>query len=220
MKKLFFIAAAMLGVVSLSAQEKTTSSQFGIKSSVNMSSFNGKDVKDNDYKVGFSAGVYGHFPLTDRFAVQPEVNFTRMGGKHKDEVTEIGNTTVKSKNKTTLDYIQVPVMFQYYPAGSRFNVEAGPQFGFNMYASNKKQISTYANNTVYTTEEKFDEKDNVKNFDFGVNFGLGYNVTDNINVGARYYMGLTKISENTNNGTQLGPDVKNHSFSFGVGYSF
>ncbi|WP_334127059.1 porin family protein [Empedobacter brevis] len=220
MKKLFFIAAAMLGVVSLSAQEKTTSSQFGIKSSVNMSSFNGKDVKDNDYKVGFSAGVYGHFPLTDQFAVQPEVNFTRMGGKYKDEVTEVGNATVKYKNKTTLDYIQVPVMFKYYPAASRFNVEAGPQFGFNMYASNKKQISTYANNTVYTTEEKFDEKDNVKNFDFGVNFGLGYNVTDNINVGARYYMGLTKISENTDNGTQVGPDVKNHSFSFGVGYSF
>lgn len=63
MKKLFFIAAAMLGVVSLSAQEKTTSSQFGIKSSVNMSSFNGKDIKDNDYKVGFSAGLYGHFLL-------------------------------------------------------------------------------------------------------------------------------------------------------------
>ncbi|MGV0946565.1 porin family protein [Empedobacter falsenii] len=220
MKKLFFIAAAMLGVVSLSAQEKTTSSQFGIKSSVNMSSFNGDDVKDNDYKVGFSAGVYGHFPLTDRFAVQPEVNFTRMGGKYKDEVTEVGNTIVKNKNKTTLDYIQVPVMFQYYPGGSRFNVEAGPQFGFNMYASNKQQTSTYANNTVYTTEKKTDIKDDVKNFDFGVNFGLGYNVTDNINVGARYYMGLTKISENTNNGTQLGPDVKNHSFTVGVGYSF
>ncbi len=220
MKKLFFIAAAMLGVVSLSAQEKTTSSQFGIKSSVNMSSFNGKDIKDNDYKVGFSAGVYGHFPLTDQFAVQPEVNFTRMGGKYKDEVTEVGNTTVKNKNKTTLDYIQVPVMFKYYPAASRFNVEAGPQFGFNMYASKKEQTSTYANNMVYTTEKKVDVKDDVKNFDFGVNFGLGYNVTDNINVGARYYMGLTKITENTDNGTQVGPDVKNHSFSFGVGYSF
>lgn len=220
MKKIFFIAAAMLGVVSLSAQEKTTSSQFGIKSSVNMSSFNGKDIKDNDYKVGFSAGLYGHFPLTDQFAVQPEVNFTRMGGKYKDEVTEVGNTTVKNKNKTTLDYIQVPVMFKYYPAASRFNVEAGPQFGFNMYASNKQQTSTYANNMVYTTEKKVDVKDDVKNFDFGVNFGLGYNVTDNINVGARYYMGLTKITENTDNGTQVGPDVKNHSFSFGVGYSF
>lgn len=220
MKKLFFIAAAMLGVVSLSAQEKTTSSQFGIKSSVNMSSFNGKDVNDNDYKVGFSAGVYGHFPLTDRFAVQPEVNFTRMGGKYKDEVVEAGNTTVKTKNKTTLDYIQVPVMFQYYPGGSRFNIEAGPQFGFNMYASNKDQIDTYANNTVFTEAHTTDIKDNVKNFDFGVNFGLGYNVTDNINVGARYYMGLTKITENTNNGTATGADVKNHSFSLGVGYSF
>ncbi|WP_291096835.1 MULTISPECIES: porin family protein [unclassified Empedobacter] len=220
MKKLFFIAAAMLGVVSLSAQEKTTSAQFGIKSSVNMSSFNGKDVKDNDYKVGFSAGLYGHFPLTERFAVQPEVNFARIGGKLKDEVTEVGNTTVKTKNKTTLDYIQVPVMFKYYPGASRFNVEAGPQFGYNVYASNKTQVSTYVNNTVYNTEEKTDIKDNVKDFDFGVNFGLGYNVTDNINVGARYYMGLTKIGDNKNNNNVEVGDVKNHSFSVGVGYSF
>mgnify|MGYP003591370500 FL=1 len=150
MKKIFFIAAAMLGVVSLSAQEKTTSSQFGVKSTVNMSSFNGDDVKDNDYKVGFSAGVYGHFPITDQFAVQPEVNFTRIGGKFKDDVTEVGNTTIKDKNKTTLDYIQVPIMFKYYPGASRFNIEAGPQFGYNVYASNKQETSVYANGTVNT----------------------------------------------------------------------
>ncbi|WP_413532485.1 porin family protein [Empedobacter brevis] len=220
MKKLFFIAATMLGVVSLSAQEKTTSSQFGIKSSANMSSFNGKDVHNNDYKVGFGAGIYGHFPLADRFAVQTEVNFTRIGGKAKDEVTEVGNVTTKAKNNRTLDYIQVPVMFKYYPGGSRFNIEAGPQFGYNVYASKKEEVSVYANNTVYTKSEKFDIKDDVKDFDFGVNFGLGYNLTDNINVGARYYMGLTRITENTDNGKELGKDIKNHSFSFGVGYSF
>ena len=220
MKKIFFIAAAMLGVVSLSAQEKTTSSQFGVKSTVNMSSFNGDDVKDNDYKVGFSAGVYGHFPITDQFAVQPEVNFTRIGGKLKDDVTELGNTTIKDKNKTTLDYIQVPIMFKYYPGASRFNIEAGPQFGYNVYASNKQETSVYANGTVNTISGKTDIKDNVKDFDFGVNFGLGYNVTDNINVGARYYMGLTKVGENTDNGTTAANDIKNHSFSLGVGYSF
>ncbi|MEG0187431.1 porin family protein [Algoriella sp.] len=220
MKKIFFIAAAMLGVVSLSAQEKTTSSQFGVKSTVNMSSFNGDDVKDNDYKVGFSAGVYGHFPITDQFAVQPEVNFTRIGGKFKDDVTEVGNTTIKDKNKTTLDYIQVPIMFKYYPGASRFNIEAGPQFGYNVYASNKQETSVYANGTVNTISGKTDIKDNVKDFDFGVNFGLGYNVTDNINVGARYYMGLTKVGENTDNGTTAANDIKNHSFSLGVGYSF
>ncbi len=220
MKKIFFIAAAMLGVVSLSAQEKTTSSQFGVKSTVNMSSFNGDDVKDNDYKVGFSAGVYGHFPITDQFAVQPEVNFTRIGGKFKDDVTEVGNTTIKDKNKTTLDYIQVPIMFKYYPGASRFNIEAGPQFGYNVYASNKQETSVYANGTVNTISGKTDIKDSVKDFDFGVNFGLGYNVTDNINVGARYYMGLTKVGENTDNGTTAANDIKNHSFSLGVGYSF
>lgn len=218
MKKLFF-AAAVLGVVSLSAQEKTTSSQIGVKTNINMSSFNGKDVSDNDYKVGFSAGIYGHFPITDQFAVQPEVNFTRIGGKSKDEVTEAGNITIKNKNETTLDYIQIPLMFKYYPGASRFNIEAGPQVGFNLYASNKQTTSALGN-TVITTETKQDIKDNVKNFDFGVNFGLGYNVTDNINVGARYYMGLTRITENIANGSQVGADVKNHSFSVGVGYSF
>ena len=60
----------------------------------------------------------------------------------------------------------------------------------------------------------------MKDFDFGVNFGLGYNVTDNINVGARYYMGLTKIGDNKNNNNVEVGDVKNHSFSVGVGYSF
>jgi opacity protein-like surface antigen len=220
MKKLFFIAAAMLGVVSLSAQEKTTSSQFGIKSAANMSSFNGKDVGDNDYKVGFSAGVYGHFPITDRFAIQPEVNFTRLGGREKTEVSNVANTTVKYNNKTTLDYIQVPVMFKFYPGASRFNIEAGPQVGFNIYGKNKEMVSTFANNTVYNDTQVTDVKDNVKNFDFGFNFGLGYNLTDHLNVGARYYMGITKITENTNNGATLGKDIKNHSFSVGVGYSF
>ena len=218
MKKLFF-AAAMLGVVSLSAQEKTTTPQVGIKSSINMASFNGKDVSNNDYKVGFSAGIYGHFPITEQFAVQPEVNFTRIGGKLKDEATTVGNTTIKTKNKTTLDYIQVPVMFKYYPAGSRFNIEAGPQIGYNIYASNTASESII-NNTVITSERKTDIKDNVKDFDFGANFGIGYNVTDNINVGARYYMGLTKISENGSESNDTKPDVKNHSFSIGVGYSF
>ena len=219
MKKLFFIAAAMLGVVSLSAQEKTASPQFGIKSSANMSSFNGKDVNNNDYKVGFSAGLYGHFPITDQFAVQPEVNFTRLGGRDVTDVRQVGINTVKTNNRTTLDYIQVPVMFKYYPGASRFNIEAGPQIGYNVYASNRQTISNFANNTVYNSEVNTDLKDDVKDFDFGVNFGLGYNVTDNINVGARYYMGLTKIGEKSDNGAERA-DVKNHSFSVGVGYSF
>lgn len=218
MKKIFF-AAAMLVAVSLSAQEKTTSSQIGVKSSLNMASFNGKDVSNNDYKVGFSAGIYGHFPITDQFAIQPEVNFTRIGGKSKDEVVEAGNLTIKNKDEITLDYIQVPLMFKFYPAASRFNIEAGPQVGFNLYASNK-QSSSVLGNTVVTTETKQDIQNDIKNFDFGVNFGLGYNVTDNINVGARYYMGLTRITENVANGTQTGADVKNHSFSVGLGYSF
>lgn len=214
MKKLFFVAAAVVGLVNVNAQEKTLDPTFGVKSSLNVSSFNGKDVSNNDYKVGLSAGLYANFPLTDRMSIQPEVNFTRVGGKFKQEVADL-----KIDNNVTLDYITVPLMFKYYPGGSRFNVEAGPQIGFNVYASNESTVTSTLPNVLGEVKGKANIKDQVENIDFGVNFGLGYNVTENINVGVRYYMGLTKVGDRNDTNVST-VDLKNHSFVLGVGYSF
>jgi opacity protein-like surface antigen len=240
MNKIFF-ALVMLGVVSLSAQEKTTLPQIGVKTGVNMASFNGKNVKNNDYVVGLSAGIYWHIPVTSQFAVQSEINFTRIGGRLEDKIISTRETTVKNKNKITLDYIEVPIMFKYYPAGSRFNIEVGPQVGFNIYAHNNATTTTinhitdnnnpYSNSlptfsnsayndNVVTTRTKRDVQDLFKTFDYGLNFGLGYNITDHVNVGARCYMELKKIAENVNETRETKASIKNHSFSIGVGYSF
>lgn len=221
MKKIFFIAATVLGIANLSAQEKTLAPQFGVKSAANMSSYNGKDISKTDYAVGFTAGVYANFPVTQSFSIQPEVNYARLAGKgSRDQYLYNldGSTARQTKNITTLDYIQVPVMFKYYIAGSRFNVEAGPQAGFLVYGSNKNVESTFANGTVNNTTTKTNIKDNIQNFDFGVNYGVGYNLTDHINVNARYYMGLTKIDKGQDGAKDL--NIKNNSFTFGVGYSF
>ncbi|WP_313375990.1 porin family protein [Chishuiella sp.] len=236
MKKIFFIAATVLGIANLSAQEetitvveygkpnpnsKTLAPQFGLKSAANMSSYNGKDISKTDYAVGFTAGVYANFPVTQSFSIQPEVNFARLVGKaEKDQYVYNldGSTLSKNKNFTTLDYIQVPVMFKYYVAGSRFNIEAGPQVGFLVYGSNKNVQSTFANGTVTNNTERMNIKNRVENFDFGVNYGVGYNLTDHINLNARYYMGLTKTFKADEGEKQL--NIKNNSFSFGVGYSF
>lgn len=221
MNKIFYVAA-ILGFVSLNAQQKTTLPQIGIKTGANMASFNGENVRNKDYIVGLSAGIYGHIPVTSQFAIQPEINFTRIGGRLEDKTVSTDEITVMNRNNITLDYIEVPVMFKYYPTGSRFNIEVGPQVGFNIYAHNnatKTTINHSSNNSV-TTRTKRDVQDLFKTFDYGLNFGLGYNLTDHVNVGARCYMGLKKIAENVNETRETKASIKNHSFSIGVGYSF
>lgn len=205
----------LVGLVGVNAQEKTNTPQLGIKTNLNVTSFLGDDVKDDNYKLGWSAGVYYHIPLNQTVAIQPEVNFARVGAKYKNDLVNSNNITTTYSNTTTLDYIQVPVLLKIYPGGTRFNFEIGPQVGFNVYASNKAKFDTNINGQSITSETKTDISDSVEKVDFGAVAGVGYNITDNINVGVRYYLGLKDTFKGDSNF-----DAKNHGFNLGVGYSF
>ena len=85
------------------------------------------------------------------------------------------------------------------------NLEFGPQLGFLVSAKKKSE------------EGKLDQKekfaDNFKTFDFGLNFGAGYKVTDELEINARFTKGLSNMSNyNTNN------KITNTYFSVGVAY--
>lgn len=215
MKKLVLVAAGLLGLVNVNAQEKTEAPQLGVKTNLNVTSFLGDDVNDDDFKLGWSAGLYYHIPINQTLAIQPEVNYSRIGAKYKNEIVNTENLSTTYSNTTTLDYIQVPVVLKIYPGGSRFNFEIGPQIGFNVYASNKAKFNTNIAGENITREVKTDISDNVEKVDFGAVAGIGYNITDHVNVGARYYLGLNDTFKGDSNF-----DAKNHGFTFGVGYSF
>lgn len=215
MKKLFFVAAGLIGLVGVNAQEKTEVPQLGIKTNLNVTSFMGDDVKDDNFKLGWSAGLYYHIPINQTLGIQPEVNFSRVGAKYKNDLVDTENITTTYSNSTTLDYVQVPVLLKIYPGGSRFNFEIGPQVGFNVYASNKVKYDSNVNGQNVVTEQKRDISDDVEKVDFGAVAGVGYNITDNVNVGVRYYLGLKDTFKSESNF-----DAKNQGFSFGVGYSF
>lgn len=215
MKKLFFVAVGLVSMIVVNAQDKTETPQLGIKTSANVTSFVGDDVNDKDYKLGWSAGLYYHIPVNQTLAIQPEVNYARVGAKYKNEMINSQNISQTYSNTTTLDYIQVPVLLKIYPGGTRFNFEVGPQVGFNVYASNKAKFDTNIAGENIVSETKTDISDNVEKVDYGVVGGVGYNVTDNVNVGARYYLGLQDTFKSNSNF-----DAKNHGFTFGVGYSF
>jgi opacity protein-like surface antigen len=164
--------------------------KFGAKAGLNLSNFGG-DADGYSTKVGFQVGGFAEIKVSDKFAVQPELVFSSLGAKI-DEYT------------TALAYLNIPVMAKYYITDG-FSLEAGPQIGFLMSAKEKAD------------GESADIKEFYESIDFGLNFGAGYDVSENINIGLRYSLGLSNIAK-----VDEGVDYKenNSNIAIAVGYKF
>lgn len=165
MKKVLFT----LVVVGLSASGLFAQLSGGIRGGLNISNqklSNDDDSESFDSKIGFHAGGYLTSYFNDKFAIQPEVVYSLMGGS-EDEVD------------LNFGYIAVPVYLRYNIT-EMFNVHAGPQASFLMSAKAKAD------------GDSEDIKDSFKGVDFGASFGVGVDV-GKFNGGVRYYAGLSSI---------------------------
>ncbi|MCJ8153364.1 PorT family protein [Chryseobacterium sp. SSA4.19] len=231
MKKLILGIALTAG--SLAFAQTTTSSnmssassvRFGIKGGMNVSSLS-KDaaLEDQKSKIGFNAGVFATIPVAESFSVQPELLYSTYGDKSvsTNEFT-VGGTTTKTRQSftTSLDYLTVPVMFQYNFIPN-FYVEAGPEFGFLLSAKNKgdRDITTTTGGSSTTATTSYSEdinKDNLNKFNFGIGLGAGYYFTDNLGVTARYVAGITDVAKDRPNGSDA---IRNNVFQVGLAYKF
>ncbi|OJX32592.1 MAG: opacity protein [Chryseobacterium sp. 36-9] len=183
MKKLILTAA--IAVFGLSNAQT-----FGLKAGGNVSSVSNSD--DSKAKFGFYAGAFVNVPLAESFNIQPEVLYSGKGVKSDDG----------SNINLNLDYISIPVMFQY-KATPQFYLEAGPEFGFLISAKAK------ANGNSGDVKSLFN------GFDFGLGLGAGYDFTSNFGANIRYVAGVTDIIKNNN-----GDASRNGVFQFGVTYKF
>ncbi len=158
--------------------------KFGLKAGLQSANYSGDDA-GVDARLGLHFGGFAQFPMHGNFTFQPEMIFSLQGAKEE--------TSDKNIN---VWYLNFPLMFKYNVA-KRFNVEAGPQVGFMLNA-------------------KFDGdkiSDQFKTIDFGVNFGAAYRLTSNVDLGIRYCVGMTDVSD--------GPgDLYNRVLQFSIGYRF
>ncbi|MDR6457970.1 opacity protein-like surface antigen [Chryseobacterium vietnamense] len=206
MKKIFLGLALIAGTFTF-AQSTSTSTEattpssskikFGLKAGLNVSNLSNMDMKS---RAGFYGGVFVNIPVAKDFSVQPEVLYSAVGAKEKGG----------SNAKLELEYISVPVMFQY-KALPNFYVEAGPQFSFLMDARLKNNVGS------------LHLKDATRGFDFGIGLGAGYDFTKNIGVNVRYTAGLSDIVNKSHRylyGYDREGSVKNGVFQVGVNYKF
>lgn len=188
MKKIILTVAAICAFGFTQAQEV----KFGVKAGANFSTFTG-DVEGYDGKVGFQVGGFAEIKISDKFSVQPELMYSTLGAKFDEQ----GITITQS-----VDYLVVPIMAKFYVTEG-FALEAGPQIGFLLSGKLKADGDSVDVKELYTTT------------DLGLNFGAGYDFTENISAGVRYTLGLSNIAKDA-----VDTSVQNSNISLGLAYKF
>lgn len=168
MKKVFFIAIlAISGIVSA---QKNSNAKFGIRGGLNLSNFTG-DYKGRDVHAGVNIGLFTEIKISNKLAFQPELNYSMQGAS-------------ESSASMNLNYITIPALLKVYPA-EKFDLEFGPQIGFLTSASIKYGSASVDASQLFNTT------------DFGLNFGFGFDASKKVNLGFRYYAGLTNVFSTT-----------------------
>ena len=176
-KLLIFMIIAFIGFVPVNAQDVN----FGAKAGVNLASITGDETDGLSSRTSFHLGLVAEIAISETFSFQPELLYSAQGADYSESEGYDGSYQ--------LDYINIPLMAKFY-VGEGFSLEAGPQVGFCMSANEDFTFSSVAQKSV---AEKEDISEFVKDFDFGVNVGVGYKMESGLNFGARYSLGLANI---------------------------
>ena len=173
-----------MGVLSLNAQT------FGVKAGMNYNNWRDSDnISDMvDPLLGFQAGAFVNFKLSDKISLQSELLYTAKGVKYAP------STNIKYK----YGYLDIPIMAQYH-FNEAFSVNFGPELSF----------LTKAIITDGTDEADF--KDESESFVYGLNLGISYELPMGLIFDARYAYGLSGVLIES-------PDVLNSALQLTVGY--
>ena len=160
----------ILAVLSISVL--TTSAQIGagIKGGFNFASLTGFN---GDSRVGAHAGLFLHYTINNRWCFQPEILYSGEGQWYSSDLDQ---------RILTLDYIQIPLMIQYFPVKQLY-FEFGPQFGILTSAHDRGEDGI-----------NFNVKDDFAPTQIGLNIGVGVKASYSLSFYGRYNFGLTDVS--------------------------
>ena len=203
MKKIFLLVACAFMAAGVCAQPK-----LGVKAGLNLASISNTDDENikSKMKPSFYAGVFADFQVLDFMSISPELLYSRQGFYMKDSAE---GETYKTWYRT--NYLNIPVMIKFtFVKG--LSIDVGPQFGFNLNGKMKDKWEYEGE----SGDEKTSTSDAIKTFDFGMNFGVSYMITEKIDVAARYNVGFTEVFKNNNSKDAC----HNGVLQIGVGYRF
>lgn len=228
MKKILFVGAlAFFGAVN--AQQ----TKFGIKAGYALSKIQSEELDnsfeglsaENKSKSGYFIGVLVEHKLTDKFALQGEVQYANLGGQFEIKFNEQGiNATVQ--DKFDFNQIIIPISAKYF-ATPQLALYAGPSIAFS--TGYKSDVTIKDSNIpaeflsgaeagfaeLETQQDKAFE-DELKSTNFNLFFGGEYTFYKSLFFDARYTVGLSNYEKNSVNDSKT---TMNY-FQVGLGYKF
>lgn len=183
MKKLVTILC-LIGMMAFSIQSlNAQDTRFGLKGGITFYKgtidFAGFEESTNS-ALGFTAGVYAEFPLSDYISIQPEVLYTQKRTEESDDFFD-------TDNQVTFTYLDVPLLLRLnLPLEGSISpfVTAGPYVGYLLDAKDEFNGET----------EDISEFIEDLNYGFIIGGGIQFG---NFNVEVRYDIGLANIYDDS-----------------------
>ena len=173
------------------AQSKEGTFSIQPKAGINISNLSNKD--NAKVKVGFTAGAEAEYQLTKQLSLSAGAMFSTQGAKSTTVFREVDNTTkeireVDIKNTMEFDYINVPILANYYIIEG-LAVKLGIQPGFNIVAKRKR-----TDGVDKVSKNLSDLGVDVRKVDISIPIGVSYEFNDFV-VDARFNLGLTEVAD-------------------------
>lgn len=177
--------------------------QLGVKGGLNVAELTGRDGESSAYKAFYHVGVFYEASLLGPLSIQPEVQYSVVGGNLKSAFTNYD---------TKLQYLTVPVLAKL-TLGPVF-VEAGPQFGVLLRAdqAGKLQVDLAEDGTPAYGNVSRPATGSFKRGDFSVVGGVGLRLAGNVSLGGRLVAGLNDINDADNLSSINDPRLQNRVF--------
>jgi hypothetical protein len=224
MKKLL-LTLLIASVVSFSTQAQM---QVGVKAGINLATQSSDvDGFEAGSALGLIFGVPVRLMLNDNLAFQPEVSFMQKGSSSDYSFEVPGFYTLESSGKGIINYVEIPLMFQYLFGGGDIMpfVTAGPSIGLGLgYKSSGTSTTTTTDpftGVESSITDDYDDSGSMEDaglsaIDFGVGFGAGAvmaagNGSLIFQIG--YLLGLANIYDDTDFGK-----LNNRGVNITVGY--
>ncbi len=237
--KLFLIIGLFTFSLQTQAQIK-----FGVKAGLNANNIaqNYKDSENEDatkMTIGYNIGLSAIYSLSDALSLQSGLSLSTKGYAFDLKDGLESGESVDGYSRISTTYIEIPVHFTY-TINEQFSVYAGPYAAFGI-GGKWKIDATYSYDGGESDSQKgeiklkpqfgemsdsdydalAEDEEPYNGLDFGLNFGVGYKVNEQILVNLGYSLGLgnqlVKFEGNDNYGDNK---LSNRVITLSVSYFF
>ena len=216
----FLFAIAMMVAMSANAQVEEGEFYLIPKAGVGIADLTGKLFDPTKSETNYDAtlrpittfvgGIEGEYGINDKVSLSAGILFAMQGSKTKDNMFKIKE-----------NYINVPLMLNYYPIPNcGLAIKAGAQVGFTIrkritidgmeYSADYIVARNYWGRPVYVESELSKQFNKV---DLAIPVGISYEFS-NIVLDARYNIGLINVMKDDPENS------KNRLWQFTLGYKF